>query len=261
MAITYQYTGPTNAGYYSTILPALQSASNATGSPLGLLEAMTMQESTWGSQKWPEYLSMEPYKGYPSVVNTSAITSVYGQALAAAQYLTYLARMTGGYTNGANAYNCGPSAYANCGYVNTMIARGHLRVAVAQAAVAVVIAPSFGVSGSASVDAGGHILGTLRLVASHGNIPYRVTMSVAPSYNTSYPLSTTATGTAYSGQTTNVNQSLLAPIPSEEIIRGYQQLHSGPVAFAYTVNWTVADPNTGQTKNVSGGQRVTLTVQ
>lgn len=131
---------------------------------------------------------------------------------------------------------------------------------VAYVAPVITISPTFGVSGTASVTSGGRILGTLRLVAVHGSIPYRVTMSVSPGYGSSYPLSTVASGTATPG-TTNINQSLLAPLPSQEIIRTYQQQHSGPVAFAYTVNWSVMDPNTGQSKTVSGGQRVTLTVQ
>ena len=131
---------------------------------------------------------------------------------------------------------------------------------VAQASPILTISPTFGVSGTASVTSGGYILGTLRLAAVHGSVRYQVTMSVSPSYGSSYPLSTTASGTAPIG-TTNVNQSLLAPLPSEEIIRTYQQQHSGPVTFAYSVNWTVTDPATGQSKTVSGGQRVTLTVQ
>lgn len=129
-----------------------------------------------------------------------------------------------------------------------------------QASPILTISPTFGVSGSASVTSGGYILGTLRLVAVHGSVRYQVTMSVSPSYGSSYPLSTIASGTAPIG-TTNVNQSLVAPLPSEEIIRTYQQQHSGPVTFAYSVNWAVADPATGQSKTVSGGQRVTLTVQ
>lgn len=127
-----------------------------------------------------------------------------------------------------------------------------------QAAAVPVIAATFGVSGSASVTPGGRINGTLRLTAQHGTVDYKVTMWVTPTYNTTDPTSTTTTGSA-TNTTVDVNQSLLAPLPSPEIIRSYQQIHSGPVQFTYTVNWTVSDASGSRT--VTGGQRVTLTVQ
>ena len=128
-----------------------------------------------------------------------------------------------------------------------------------QAAPVLSVSPSFGASGSASVTPGGRINGTLRLSVAHGTVSYKVTMWVTPTYNTTYPTSTTATGSA-TNTIVNVNQSLIAPLPSPEIIRSYQQIHSGPVTFHYTVNWTVTD-QTGASKTVSAGQVVTLTVQ
>ncbi len=128
-----------------------------------------------------------------------------------------------------------------------------------QTAPVLTISPSFGASGSASVTSGGRISGTLRLTISHGTVNYKVTMGVTPSYNTSDPTSTTTSGSA-TNTTVNVNQSLIAPLPSPEIIRSYQQIHSGPVVFHYTVNWTVTD-QTGASKTVSAGKVVTLTVQ
>lgn len=125
----------------------------------------------------------------------------------------------------------------------------------------VVVSPSFGVSGVARVTSGGRILGTLRLQAMHGNIPYRVTMSVSPTYNTIYPTSTTAFGVAAANTIADVNQSLIAPLPSPEIIRAHQQLTPGPVTFPYTIAWSITDPATGQTKTVSQNNSVYLTVQ
>ena len=128
-----------------------------------------------------------------------------------------------------------------------------------QAAPVLTIAPSFGASGSASVTPGGRINGTLRLSVAHGTVSYKVTMWVTPTYNTTYPTSTTTTGST-TNTTVAVNQSLIAPLPSPEIIRSYQQIHSGSIPFHYTVNWTVTD-QTGASKTVSAGQVVTLTVQ
>lgn len=131
----------------------------------------------------------------------------------------------------------------------------------AQVAAPVVLAPSFGVNGSANVSPGGRIVGTVNLHADRGSVPYRVVMSVSPGYGSSYPTSTTATGTVGANQTLAITQSLVAPLPSPEIIRAYQLQQSGPVTFRYTVQWTVTDTSTGQSHTVNGGSRLSLIVQ
>lgn len=167
----------------------------------------------------------------------------------------------------------GPSAWTNndnyydyMGYASQVIAavqasRQTVSVPQVSSPRPVITASDFAVHGTASVTSGGRILGTLALHASGGGVSYRVTMSLSPSYNTSDPTANTVTGNIGSGQTVNVETALVAPIPSEEIIRSYQQEHSGPVTFPYTVSWTVQDAVTGRSLGISGGQRVTLTVQ
>lgn len=157
----------------------------------------------------------------------------------------------------------GLSPWANDGYQQYLGVAEQLIARTAppapQAAPVVRVSPTFGVSGTAHVTPGGRIVGSLRLTA-HGTIPYRVTMSVSPSYESSYPTSTTTTGQA-TNTTVTVTQSLVAPLPSPEIIRSHQLIQPGPITFAYTVAWTVTDTQTGTTKTVNGGQRLFLTVQ
>ena len=157
----------------------------------------------------------------------------------------------------------GLAPWANDGYQQYLGIAAHLIALTAppapQAAPVVRVSATFGVSGSAHVTPGGRIVGSLRLTA-HGTVPYRVTMSVSPSYGSAYPTSTTTTGQA-TNTTVTVTQSLVAPLPSSEIIRSHQLIQPGPVTFAYTVSWTVTDTQSGSTQTVSGGQRLFLTVQ
>ena len=257
MGTIYTYIGPTGVGYYSTILPALQSASQATGVPLGILEGMALRESTWGQTRYPNFLSLFAGRVPPFTYANIDPNTVSGQALAAARYLANLAQQCGGWTGGLCAYNAGHCIGGSCAYSDAVMQ--YVRVSTTYAAPVLTISPSFGASGSASVTPGGRINGTLRLSAAHGTVSYKVTMWVTPTYNTTYPTSTTVTGSA-TNTTINVNQSLIAPLPSPEVIRSYQQIHSGPIAFHYTVNWTVTD-QTGASKTVSAGKVVTLTVQ
>lgn len=158
----------------------------------------------------------------------------------------------------------GLSAWANDGYQAYLGLAQQLldqTAPKAQAAAPVVLAPTFGVNGTARVTSGGRILGTVGLHAAHGAIPYRVTMSVSPGYGSAYPTSTTTTGTVNANQTLNITQSLVAPIPAPEIIRAYQLRQSGPITFRYTVQWVVTDTNTGQSHTVNGGSRLALIVQ
>ena len=154
----------------------------------------------------------------------------------------------------------GLSAWAGDGYPSYLGLAQTLIDKTAPQTAAVITAQSFGVSGSAHVTTGGRIVGAVQLQGSGGAIPYRVTMAVSPSYGTSYPTSTTTTGTAPANQTITVTQSLIAPLPSPEILRSEQQRQPGPVTFPYDVTWTVEDTRTGATKTIPGGSRLALTV-
>ena len=92
MGTIYTYIGPTGVGYYSTILPALQSASQATGVPLGILEGMALRESTWGQTRYPNFLSLFAGRVPPFTYANIDPNTVSGQALAAARYLANLAQ-------------------------------------------------------------------------------------------------------------------------------------------------------------------------
>lgn len=157
----------------------------------------------------------------------------------------------------------GIGAWAQDGYRSFLgIAQTLLdRTAVqTQSVAAVVTAANFGVTGSAHVGSGGRIIGRLQLHATGGSIPYRVVMRVGPSYESSDPTQTVASGTAPANRTITVTQSLVAPLPAPNIIRAHQIQNPGPVSFPFDVSWVVTDTRTGQSRTVNGGQRVTLTI-
>lgn len=160
-------------------------------------------------------------------------------------------------TQGIQAWN-GDGYQAYLGIAQTLLARTATTSAVT---ASVVTATTFGVNGSAYVTPGGRIIGRVTIRANGGSIPYRVTMQVSPSYESSYPTSTTAAGTAPANQTVTVSQSLIAPLPPPSVIRAHQQVSPGSVAFPFDVSWTVTDTRTNQSRTISGGQRVSLTVQ
>ncbi len=155
----------------------------------------------------------------------------------------------------------GLSAWAGDGYPAYLgLAQTLLNKTAPASAAAVITAQTFSVSGSAHVTTGGRIVGSVQLHGSGGAIPYRVTMAVSPSYGSSDPTSTTATGTVPANQTITVTQSLIAPLPSPEILRSEQQRQPGPVTFPYDVSWVIEDTRTGATKTIAGGSRLALTV-
>lgn len=154
---------------------------------------------------------------------------------------------------GLGAWSSYPNTYkAFLPLANTLLADAAPTVAN------VTVTPQFATTGTARVTSGGRIDGILNLKAIHGAIPYKVTMAVTPSYGSTYPTSTTTTGTATANTITPVHQSLIAPLPSSPIIRSYTA--RGPATFDYSITWTVTDTTTGSTKVVNGGKRVYLTI-
>ena len=150
------------------------------------------------------------------------------------------------------------SSYTSGAYKAYLGLASTLLADVAPAQANVVVLSSFTTTGTAHVTSGGRIDGALALHAVNAAVPYKVTMAVAPGYGSTYPTSTTTTGTVPANTISYVKQSLIAPLPSAPIIRSYSA--SGPVTFDYTVAWTVTDVSTGSTKTVSGGKRVYLTI-
>lgn len=142
------------------------------------------------------------------------------------------------------------------GIAQTLINRTAPVRKIVQAPV-IVVPATFRVTGTARITPTGVINGALKLTAQHGTVHYTVKMWVTPTYNTTHPTSVTTTGSA-TNTTVTVRQSLDAPMPSAEIIRAYQQQHTGTIPFTYTINWSVS--NGTSTKTVSGGKRVTLLI-
>ena len=152
----------------------------------------------------------------------------------------------------------GYGAYLGIAATLVSLAGAHANSAPQFAAVRVL--SSFHVTGTASVTSGGRIVGTVTLNAVGAAIPYKVVMAVTPSYGSSEPTTTVATGTAPIG-TTPVTQSLVAPLPSPAIIRAHQLQQSGPITFPYTVTWTVTNTANGQSATAAAAHRVQLTIQ
>ncbi len=146
------------------------------------------------------------------------------------------------------------------GIAATLVSMAGAQQSAAPKLAAVRVLSSFHVTGTASVTSGGRIVGKLALNAVGTSIPYRVEMSVSPTYGTTQPTQVTSTGTAPVG-TTVVTQTLVAPLPSSQIIRAHQLQQSGPVTFTYTVTWTVTNTANGQSATASSASRVQLTVQ
>lgn len=149
---------------------------------------------------------------------------------------------------------------AYLGIAATLVSLAGAQTTASPKMAAVRVLSTFHVAGTATVTNGGHIVGQLALHATGTAIPYKVVMAVSPAYGSTQPTVTTTTGTAAVG-TTTVTQSLVAPLPSPEIIRAHQLQQSGPVTFPYTVSWTVTNTTNGQSATVSAGSRVQLTIQ
>ncbi len=148
---------------------------------------------------------------------------------------------------------------AYLGIAATLVSLAGAQAARAPQFAAVRVLSSFHVTGTASVTSGGRIVGTVTLNAVGAAIPYKVVMAVSPAYGSSEPTTTVATGTAPIG-TSTVTQSLVAPLPSPELIRAHQLQQPGPVTFSYAVTWTVTNTANGQSATASAAHRVQLTI-